>query len=88
MQNTNYKGDVIRIVTTATAADCCGICFAQNNCSVFVFCARTSGCRNANINVFPYQSCSLKSLPGIASGGAIESWASGQGVDFISGSVN
>jgi hypothetical protein len=88
VQNTNYKGDLIQSVTTATAADCCGVCFAQPNCDVFVYCARAAGCQNANINVIPYRSCALKSLPAVASGGPIESWASGPGVQFTSGSVN
>ena len=87
VQNTHYKGDLIRSMYTAAAGDCCGACFAQADCNVFVFCARSNGCRNANFNIIPYQSCFLKYLPGVKSGGAIESWTNGQGTGFTSGSV-
>jgi hypothetical protein len=88
VQSIHYKGDLIRSMYTATAAECCGACFSQTRCNVFVFCGRTNGCRNANFHTVPYQSCFLKYLPGAASGGNIDSWTSGQSFDFTSGSVN
>lgn len=87
MQSTNYKGNPISVINADTAEDCCSECFVNPNCNVFVYCGKPAGCRNANINVISYRSCTLKYFATASSGGSIDAWASGSNVDFSSGSL-
>ena len=69
--------------------ECCVQCSTESACNVFVYCPNSSGCnKRTNIGTVPYQQCELKNLPGVSSGGPIDSWASGPDVDFMSGSVS
>jgi len=53
-----------------------------------VYCPVVDGCKNGNVNVIPYKSCDLKFQLAVKLGKEPESWATGDGVDFISGSLS
>ena len=87
VRHTNYKGTSLQTIQGTTVTNCCQQCSSLLACNVFVYCGLPKGCRNANINTIAYGQCDLKHQPGVKAGQAIQTWESGDNVDFTSGSV-
>ncbi len=83
----NYKGDVLQTLPNVSVSACCSACSALQSCNTFAYCNRSNGCRNANIDVHPYQECNLKNQAGLATGGSVQYYAAGPDVDWTSGRV-